>query len=104
MKITTVAYKGSKRKLLENIEKYSKEINAKTFFDGFSGTGIVSAYMRSRGLVVSANDLNYSSCVYGNVFLRGYDPGIVSIHIDFMNKINPSPGWLSEFYSGMKQR
>ena len=104
MKITTVAYKGSKRKLLENIEKYSKEINAKTFFDGFSGTGIVSAYMRSKGLVVSANDLNYSSCIYGSVFLRGYDPGIVSKHIDIMNKIKPVTGWLTENYSGTKQR
>ncbi len=61
LKINTVAYKGSKRKLLENIERFAEEIEAETVFDGFSGTGIVSAFLRSKGYVVCANDLNESS-------------------------------------------
>ena len=36
MKIKTVAYKGSKRRLLEDIEALAKEVRAKTVFDGFS--------------------------------------------------------------------
>lgn len=104
MKISTVAYKGSKRKLLSNIEKYAAQINARSFFDGFSGTGIVSAHMRSKGYVVSANDKNYSSSIYGNVFLGGFDQNIVDHHLSAMNGITPKIGWLTENYSGTKVR
>tara|TARA_R110002110_G_scaffold121820_2_gene297752 strand:- start:1 stop:1374 length:1374 start_codon:yes stop_codon:yes gene_type:complete len=98
--IRTVAYKGSKRKLLENIEHYAKEIDAQSFFDGFSGTGIVGAYMRSKGYVVQANDMNHSSYIYGKVFLRGFDQDVVDHHLEAMNNIDPKAGWLTENYSG----
>ncbi len=100
MKIKTVAYKGSKRKLLENIEHYAREIGAQSFFDGFSGTGIVGAYMRSKGYVVQANDMNHSSYIYGKVFLRGFDVEVVAHHLEVMNNIEPVAGWLTENYSG----
>ena len=100
MNIRTVAYKGSKRKLLENIEHYAKEIDAQSFFDGFSGTGIVGAYMRSKGYVVQANDMNHSSYIYGKVFLRGFDQDVVDHHLEAMNNIDPKAGWLTENYSG----
>ena len=45
MKFKTVAYKGSKRKLLNDIELIASDIGARTVFDGFSGTGIVSAHL-----------------------------------------------------------
>lgn len=104
LKIKTVSYKGSKRKLLQNIEHYAKEINAKSFFDGFSGTGIVGAHMRSQGYVVSANDLNYSSFIFGSVFLKGFDEDIVKEHIQRMNSLEPMTGWLTENYSGTSSR
>lgn len=104
MNIKTVAYKGSKRKLLENIEHYAKEINAQSFFDGFSGTGIVSAHMRSKGYVVHANDMNHSSYIYGKVFLRGFNQEVVNHHLESMNDINPKVGWLTENYSGTAKR
>ena len=77
MRIKTVAYKGSKRKLLNDIEFFARAINANTFFDGFSGTGIVSAHMRAKGYTVYANDISESSRIYG-VFLAGYDLNTVS--------------------------
>jgi len=104
MKFRTVAYKGSKRKLLKNIEHYCIESNADSFFDGFSGTGIVSAYMRSQGYVVTANDLNYSSFIYGSVFLNGYDESVVEEHVKHINSLIPSVGWLTSNYSGEKER
>ena len=99
-----MAYKGSKRKLLNNIEHYCEEIGASTFFDGFSGTGIVGAHMRSKGCAVTANDLNYSSFVYGSVFLNGYDPDEVQKHLNMMNSVAPKDGWLTQNYSGEKER
>ena len=104
MKFTTVAYKGSKRKLLSKIERLCQDSSYKTFFDGFSGTGIVSAYMRSRGYAVTANDLNYSSYVYGSVFLQGYNENVVQEKLKEINNLRPAAGWLTENYSGEKER
>ncbi len=104
MKIKTVGYKGSKRKLLQMILDYATEINAKTAFDGFSGTGIVSAYLRSNSIVTSANDLNHSSYIYGRVFLEGFNESVVEHHLRAMNQINPTSGWLTDNYSGTVSR
>ena len=104
IKVSTVAYKGSKRKLLKDIEKYIKEISAKTVFDGFSGTGIVSAYLRSQGYKVYANDLNYSSYIYGSVFLEGYDQALVEGIIEQLNSLKPQEGWITQNYSGERER
>jgi len=102
--MSTVAYKGSKRKLLENIEFFAKDIDAKTVFDGFSGTGIVSAFFRSKGYTVCANDLNDSSYLYGKVFLEGFDLKIVEDTVRRFNELKPVSGWTTENYSGTKKR
>ena len=104
MKIKTVAYKGSKRKLLENIEHYAREIDAKTFFDGFSGTGIVSAHMRHKGYRVTSNDLSKSSYIYGSVFLRSFDVSNVLAHLEKIRALEPQHGWITENYSGTRER
>ena len=104
MEYRTIAYKGSKRKLLEQIQSYAKEIKAKTFFDGFSGTGIVSAHMRKNGYVVAANDLNFSSYVYGSVFLNGFEKDTVEEHLSHINQVSPLSGWLTANYSGTSAR
>tara|TARA_Y100000592_G_scaffold87450_1_gene142030 strand:- start:766 stop:1821 length:1056 start_codon:yes stop_codon:yes gene_type:complete len=104
MKIKTVPYKGSKKRLLESILKISEEIEFDTFFDGFSGTGVVSAYMRSKGYTVAANDKMASCCLFGEVFLNGFDKTIVQAHLDKINKITPTEGWLTQNYSGEASR
>ena len=104
MKFTTVAYKGSKRKLLPKIERLCEDSSYKTFFDGFSGTGIVSAYMRGKGYVVTANDLNHSSYIYGSVFLQGYNESVVEEKLKEINNLQPVDGWLTANYSGEKER
>lgn len=103
-KIKTISYKGSKKLLVEQIHKFALEIQSKTFFDGFSGSGIVSAYMRSKGAIVSANDLNYSSYIYGKVFLEGFEQAQVLFHIKKMNEIQPVSDWITKNYSGLKHK
>ena len=73
MKFKTVGYKGSKRKLLEDIEKLVAEVDPTTVLDGFSGSGIVSAYLRSKGYFVFANDKMSSCNLFSRVFLYGFD-------------------------------
>ena len=102
--IKTVPYKGSKKKLLSHIEKFASDINATTVLDAFSGCGIVSAHLRSKGYEVTANDLNYSSYLYSQVFLEGYDNAVVAKHIDKMNSLKGSSGWLTTNYSGTASR
>ena len=104
MKINTVPYKGSKRKLLENILSLTREVKCKTFFDGFSGSGIVSAFMRHNGYVVSSNDKMPSCHLYSKVFLEGFNQEQVTKHIDKINSISPKVGWLTNNYSGSKAR
>jgi adenine-specific DNA-methyltransferase len=104
VKVSTVAYKGSKRKLLQDIESLIKETGANSVFDGFSGSGIVSAYLRSNGYTVTANDLNYSSYIYGKVFLEGFDETVVSEHINRINNLDPAEGWITKNFSGTTKR
>lgn len=102
--IKTVAYKGSKKTLLSEIYRYAQQVEAKTFFDGFSGSGVVSAFMRQQGLMVVANDLNYSSYIYGKVLLEGFDVDVVHKHIVALNNLLPKDGWITQNYSGIKYR
>lgn len=103
-KIKTVAYKGSKRKLVNDILELAKETSAKTAYDGFSGTGIVSASLREEGYIVTANDLNYSSFLYGCVFLNGFDTAVVEKHLKTMNSLPGKSDWLTKNYSGTRKR
>ena len=104
MKVKTVRQKGSKRKLLQNIEMLAQSADAKTVFDGFSGTGIVSAHLRSKGYQVTANDLSASSYLYGKVFLEGYNKRVVENAVTHLNNLKPVRGWLTKNYSGEKIR
>ena len=104
MKFKTIPYKGSKRKLLDTILSITQEIEATTFLDGFSGTGIVSANMRHHGYKVSANDKMTSANLYSRVFLRGFERQSVAEHVSIINKLDPVAGWLTKNYSGTAKR
>ena len=105
MKYKTVGFKGSKRKLLETIQQLTEEVpNAETIFDGFSGSGIVSAHMRANGFKVFANDKMPSAALYARVFLNGFDQELVDKALVKINRLNPTKGWLYENYSGMYLR
>jgi len=100
----TISIKGSKRKLLDDILFFAKEIEAKTALDGFSGSGIVSAHLRKNGMQVSANDKMISANLYSRVFLEGFDKEKVEKEIKHINTLAGKAGWLSANYSGEKSR
>ena len=104
MKFKTVAYKGSKRKLLDDIDNLVKEVEAETFLDGFSGSGIVSAYFRDKGYTVFANDKMPSCNLFSRVFLHGYNKKKVDKHIKHLNALKGAIGWITNNYSGEKKR
>ena len=104
MSYKTVAYKGSKRKLLQNIEQRIKEVDAKEVLDGFSGTGIVSAHLRSQGYKVYANDKMSSCNLFASVFLNGFDMRAVAKHIEHINSLAGNAGWITANYSGERKR
>tara|TARA_R100001129_G_scaffold183761_1_gene166933 strand:- start:111 stop:1154 length:1044 start_codon:yes stop_codon:yes gene_type:complete len=104
MKIKTIPYKGSKRKLLNTILSISEEIEFESFFDGFSGTGIVSAFMRHKGYVVSSNDKMPSASLYTKVFLSGFNQAEVDKHLKVMNGLSGTADWVTNNYSGVKRR
>lgn len=101
MKYKTIGFKGSKRKLLQTIEALTLEVeDAETFYDGFSGSGIVSAHMRHKGFEVFASDKMPSAALYAKVFLNGFDQGIIDSEIKRLNRIPAKQGWLYKNYSG----
>jgi adenine-specific DNA methylase len=104
MNFKTVAFKGSKRKLLKDIEKLVEEVKAETFLDGFSGSGIVSAYFRHKGYHVFSNDKMPSSNLYSRVFLNGYNASNVEKHIKHINDSKGKADWLTNNYSGEVKR
>ena len=104
MNFKTVAYKGSKRKLLKDIQDLVEEIEVDTFLDGFSGSGIVSAHFRNEGYEVFANDKMPSCSLYSKVFLNGYNKQNVENHIKYINKLKGTKGWFTANYSGEAKR
>ena len=104
MSFKTVPLKGSKRKLLLNIEKRIKEVEATNVFDGFSGTGIVSAHLRSQGYKVYASDKMASCNLFASVFLNGFNMRAVAKHIEHINWLAGNEGWITENYSGERNR
>jgi len=101
MKVNTIAYKGSKKKLLENIKQYTI---GETFLDAFCGSGVVSAYMRNCGKIVCANDKNYSSYLFTKVFLEGFEQKEIDFYLDEINQLKGINGWITQNYSGEKFR
>lgn len=104
MNIKTFPYKGSKRKLLKTIVELVDERGARRIFDGFSGTGIVAAYLRSRGHEVWANDTSVAAYLAAKVFLHGFSEEVVRKEIVVINAIPPTALWLTQHYSGEAER
>lgn len=104
MRIKTIGFKGSKRRLINNIISLIEELDGvNTVFDGFSGSGIVSANLRNHGYEVTANDKNYFSYIFAKVFLEGYDKKEFNQYFDILQE-QSYPGWITENYSGTQMR
>jgi adenine-specific DNA-methyltransferase len=97
-----IKYTGSKLKLLPQILELAKRVNAKTIFDGFSGTTRVSQAFAKSGFQVICNDIAVWSEVFGTCYLlSNKEPKEFQGLIDHLNTVKPIDGWFTENYGGV---
>jgi adenine-specific DNA-methyltransferase len=96
-----VKYAGSKLKLLPYILQLAKKTDAKTVFDGFSGTTRVSQALAQTGYQVIANDVSAWSKTFATCYLLNPHPK--KHYTDLVTHLNNLPGkdgWFTEHYGG----
>ena len=92
-----IKYIGSKLKIIPSILELAKQTNAKSIFDGFSGSTRVSQAFAQLGYPVISNDIAVWSEVFGTCYLlnnRSYDE--YQELIDHLNSVPPRDGWFTE--------
>lgn len=107
-----ITYLGNKRSLIGFIEYGIKEIVSElggsrkvSFFDVFSGTGVVSRMMKKHSHTIIANDLEFYSYISNKCYLSNYsevDEMKVCESIDYVNRNAiefPVKGFVSELYA-----
>lgn len=78
---------GKKTKLLGFIEDTIKDLDINTFFDAFSGSGVVSSYFKNKYNIIS-NDKQYYSELINNVnLINKYDKRILLKYIRELNNL-----------------
>lgn len=96
-----VKYAGSKLKLLPHILRMIKTTDAKTVFDGFSGTTRVSQALAESGYNVIANDAAVWSKIFGECYLLSQKtPAEYRPLFEHLNAVPPQDGWFTENYGG----
>jgi len=96
-----IKYAGSKLKLLPHILQLAQKLNAKTIFDGFSGTTRVSQAFAQSGYRVIANDIAAWSKVFGECYLLSPVPAdYYNDLIEHLNSLPGKHGWFTEHYGG----
>ncbi len=97
-----VKYAGSKLKLIPHILQLLDKVDARTVFDGFSGTTRVSQALAKRDYRVICNDVAVWSEVFGSCYLlNDKPPTAYSDLIGHLNSLNPVDGWFTEHYGGL---
>ena len=99
-----IKYVGSKLRLLPQILDLAKKTNAKSIFDGFSGSTRVSQAFAQAGYHVISNDLSEWSKTFATCYLKNVKkPGEYQSLIDHLNSLPPEEGWFTEHYGGEVQ-
>ncbi|MGB7582471.1 MAG: DNA adenine methylase [Sedimentisphaerales bacterium] len=97
-----IKYTGSKLKLLPYILNLAKKVQARSVFDGFSGTTRVSQAFAKRGYRVIANDCSVWSQVFGTCYLLNHkSPSEYRDLINHLNTVTPTDGWFTQHYGGL---
>lgn len=97
-----IKYTGSKLKLLPYILNLAKKVQARSVFDGFSGTTRVSQAFAKRGYRVIANDCSVWSQVFGTCYLLNHkSPLEYRDLINHLNTVTPTDGWFTQHYGGL---
>lgn len=96
-----IKYTGSKLKIIPHILALAKRTNAKTVFDGFSGSTRVSQAFAKSGYRVIANDIAAYSKVFNSAYLLNEkEPESYRPLIEHLNALPPIAGWFTENYGG----
>lgn len=96
-----IKYAGSKLKLLPHILNLASKTNAKTVFDGFSGTTRVSQAFAQTGYRVVSNDAAAWSKTFAECYLMNKsDESFYAEIIDHLNNISGKDGWFTKNYGG----
>ena len=97
-----VKYAGSKLKLLPYILRLAEKTDARTVFDGFSGTTRVSQAFALGGYRVIANDISAWSEVFATCYLLNRERREAYRElIEHLDGLSPIDGWFTEHYGGM---
>lgn len=96
-----IKYIGSKQKILPYILSIISQLNAKTVFDGFSGSTRVSQALAKTGYQVISNDLSifskrFAQCYLLNKSTKTHYKEIIT----HLNNLNGYEGWFTENYGG----
>lgn len=99
-----IKYAGSKLKLLPHILRLAAKVNAKSVFDGFSGSTRVSQAFAQSDYRVVANDVSAWSEVFGTCYLLNPHPkNHFNELINYLNALPEKEGWFTEHYGGDKE-
>jgi adenine-specific DNA-methyltransferase len=102
IKTVGIKYTGSKLKILPYILALISDLEAKTIFDGFSGSTRVSQAFAKKGYKVISNDISAWSQVFAKCFLlapkskENFYKGL----IDELNSLEGYDGWFTTHYGG----
>lgn len=106
-----ITYLGNKRRLLDFIGQAVNEVRAQLggrklrCFDAFSGSGIVSRYLKQHAEVLYTNDLEDYCRVLNTCYLANSDAvrrgNLPELHAGLLRRIEeaPTPGLLAEHYA-----
>jgi adenine-specific DNA-methyltransferase len=96
-----IKYAGSKLKLLPHILALALKVQARTVFDGFSGSTRVSQALAQTGCRVIANDTSAWSKVFAQCYLQNRQPAAYyQTIIDHLNNLSGIDGWFTKHYGG----
>ncbi len=96
-----IKYAGSKLKLIPQILRLAKRVNAHTVLDGFSGTTRVSQAFAQSGYKIICNDVAAWTKIFGTCYLLNKkSPGEYRELINHLNGVRPVDGWFTEHYGG----
>ncbi len=96
-------YIGSKEKLIPFLKKEIRsscgDLEGKTFFDLFAGTGTVSRSFCNEGLHVSANDIEYYSYIINHAYLKTDSLIDYQQQLESLNALKEEAGLIHEYYA-----
>jgi adenine-specific DNA-methyltransferase len=97
-----IKYAGAKTKLIPQILKLAKTVDACSVLDAFSGSTRVSQAFAKAGYTVCCNDISDVSKVLGQTYLlssqhREYYKDLIK----HLNNLKPYDGWFTENYGGV---